>query len=175
MFAWSIEESGALERMWAEGKSASQIAKALGTKRSRNSVIGRVHRLGLNKADRSSRSTQPNRVTGARIKRKAAIAFVPNSVLKPLKRETLAAELAIIRALPPLGAKLGAATGCRFIPGDPQLDSRVCGRMRVGGSAWCVQHKRLVYTPAAPKAKPRSPERDEHRRWLRDLEAGMSA
>lgn len=33
--------------MWEEGKTASEIAKALGGL-SRNAVIGKAHRLGLN-------------------------------------------------------------------------------------------------------------------------------
>ena len=35
-----------LTKMWAEGNSASQIAKELGGV-TRNAVIGKVHRLGL--------------------------------------------------------------------------------------------------------------------------------
>ena len=44
--SWSEERVEALKAMWAEGKSASQIAKELGNV-TRNAVIGKVHRLGL--------------------------------------------------------------------------------------------------------------------------------
>ena len=44
--SWSEERVEALKTMWAEGKSASQIAKELGNV-TRNAVIGKVHRLGL--------------------------------------------------------------------------------------------------------------------------------
>jgi GcrA cell cycle regulator len=44
--SWTDERVEALKIMWAEGKSASQIAKDLGGV-TRNAVIGKVHRLGL--------------------------------------------------------------------------------------------------------------------------------
>jgi|SRR5690606_21724707 len=43
---WTDERVETLRTMWAEGKSASQIAKELGGI-TRNAVIGKVHRLGL--------------------------------------------------------------------------------------------------------------------------------
>jgi GcrA cell cycle regulator len=44
--SWNDERVEILKRMWAEGASASQIAKELGQV-TRNAVIGKVHRLGL--------------------------------------------------------------------------------------------------------------------------------
>ncbi|MDP3959455.1 MAG: GcrA family cell cycle regulator [Pseudorhodobacter sp.] len=43
---WTDERVETLTKMWAEGQSASQIAKELGSV-TRNAVIGKVHRLGL--------------------------------------------------------------------------------------------------------------------------------
>lgn len=44
--SWTDERVEKLKELWAEGQTASQIAKALGGV-SRNAVIGKVHRLGL--------------------------------------------------------------------------------------------------------------------------------
>jgi GcrA cell cycle regulator len=44
--AWTEERVDILKKLWAEGHSASQIAKELGGV-TRNAVIGKVHRLGL--------------------------------------------------------------------------------------------------------------------------------
>ena len=44
--SWTDERVELLKKMWAEGRSASQIAKELGAV-TRNAVIGKVHRLGL--------------------------------------------------------------------------------------------------------------------------------
>ncbi len=48
--SWTDERVETLKRMWAEGQSASQIAKELGGV-TRNAVIGKVHRLGLSNRD----------------------------------------------------------------------------------------------------------------------------
>jgi GcrA cell cycle regulator len=44
--SWTDERVELLKKMWAEGKSASTIAKELGSV-TRNAVIGKVHRLNL--------------------------------------------------------------------------------------------------------------------------------
>lgn len=44
--SWTDERVETLKKMWGDGQSASQIAKALGGV-TRNAVIGKVHRLGL--------------------------------------------------------------------------------------------------------------------------------
>jgi GcrA cell cycle regulator len=44
---WPDEDTNSLRQLWEGGYSASQIGKALG--RTRNAVIGKVHRLGLPK------------------------------------------------------------------------------------------------------------------------------
>ena len=44
--AWTEDRVELLKKLWADGLSASQIAKRLGGV-TRNAVIGKVHRLGL--------------------------------------------------------------------------------------------------------------------------------
>lgn len=51
--SWTDERVEILKEMWADGSSASEIAKKLGGV-TRNAVIGKVHRLGL--SNRSSAS-----------------------------------------------------------------------------------------------------------------------
>jgi len=59
--SWTDERVETLKKMWAEGQSASQIAKELGGV-TRNAVIGKVHRLGLS-----------NRATGTPAKDEAEV------------------------------------------------------------------------------------------------------
>lgn len=57
-FDWSDETALAtLKRMHAEGATASQIAKALGHGLTRNSVIGKIHRLGLFRSESRRQAT----------------------------------------------------------------------------------------------------------------------
>ena len=54
--SWTDDRVETLKRMWAEGQSASQIAKELGGV-TRNAVIGKVHRLGLSNRTESDEAT----------------------------------------------------------------------------------------------------------------------
>lgn len=69
--SWTDERVETLKKMWAEGQSASQIAKELGGV-TRNAVIGKVHRLGLS-----------NRVGGAPEPVKAKAEPDPRAEPKP--------------------------------------------------------------------------------------------
>lgn len=46
-FRWTEEAVDRLAALWADGRSASEIARIFGAGVTRNSVIGKVHRLGL--------------------------------------------------------------------------------------------------------------------------------
>jgi GcrA cell cycle regulator len=56
--SWTDERVETLKKMWAEGQSASQIAKELGGV-TRNAVIGKVHRLGLSNRAGGASSAKP--------------------------------------------------------------------------------------------------------------------
>lgn len=44
---WDDNKVAILQQLWNEGKSASEIARTLGEPITRNAVIGKAHRLGL--------------------------------------------------------------------------------------------------------------------------------
>jgi GcrA cell cycle regulator len=56
--SWTDERVEMLKKMWAEGQSASQIAKELGGV-TRNAVIGKVHRLGLSNRNGGGAAPEP--------------------------------------------------------------------------------------------------------------------
>ncbi|HHC29060.1 MAG TPA: GcrA cell cycle regulator [Rhodobacterales bacterium] len=91
--SWTDERVETLKKMWTEGQSASQIAKALGGV-TRNAVIGKVHRLGL--SNRAGGSTTTAAKPGAKdkpakpaaqAKAKPAAAKKPEADPKPAKVE----------------------------------------------------------------------------------------
>jgi len=65
--SWTEDRVETLKKMWAEGQSASQIAKELGGV-TRNAVIGKVHRLGL--SNRAGGSTAPSPAVAPKAKEK---------------------------------------------------------------------------------------------------------
>ena len=84
--SWTEDRVETLKKMWAEGQSASQIAKELGGV-TRNAVIGKVHRLGL--SNRASGGTAPGPAVAPKTKEKPArSAAKPADQKKPDKAET---------------------------------------------------------------------------------------
>ena len=101
--SWTDERVELLKKMWAEGQSASQIAKELGGV-TRNAVIGKVHRLGLSNRTGSgpapaaaapAKEAKPVKEAKAKPAPKPA---EPEPEAKP--RETAAASVAETRPVP---------------------------------------------------------------------------
>lgn len=91
--SWTDERVEILKRMWAEGQSASQIAKELGGV-TRNAVIGKVHRLGL--SNRNQGTAAPE----AEAKPAAPAAAAPEPKAKPEPKPEPKTE----SAAPPMSA-----------------------------------------------------------------------
>ena len=91
--SWTDERVETLKKMWAEGQSASQIAKELGAV-TRNAVIGKVHRLGLS-----------NRVgpSGGKDEEEVEVPVVPVVPVVPLRVEpVLPPEPVRVEPAPPV-------------------------------------------------------------------------
>lgn len=88
--SWTDERVETLKKMWAEGQSASQIAKELGGV-TRNAVIGKVHRLGLS-----------NRVGGGASEEEpeVAVAQAPAAAAAPPRAEPAAPKPAVVAEAP---------------------------------------------------------------------------
>ena len=76
--SWTDERVETLKKMWAEGQSASQIAKELGGV-TRNAVIGKVHRLGL------SNRVGPGGAVEEEVVEEAPVAAAPAPAPKPVE------------------------------------------------------------------------------------------
>lgn len=150
---WSEAEKNLAKEHWMQGDSAASISRelahSLGARRSRNSVIGMLHRAGL-----AGQHTQPTRsTTRARLRKDPSPR--PRSTSPRINRveqaARLSAELARIAALPPIDPTLGIerlnAFTCHYPIGDPKdADFAYCGRTCSKG-VWCAEHHRLVYRP----------------------------
>lgn len=161
---WTEERVATLRKLWAEGLSASQIAKQLGSV-TRNAVIGKVHRLGLaGRATPSRPAKRPVRVARPRVIGPTAPRLRPANSLPTV----------VIPDLEPLKFADGKAASvltlnesmCKFPIGDPNdADFAFCGRGAACGP-YCQDHARLAYQPSQAKRR-RSSEPDELRRMLR--------
>jgi GcrA cell cycle regulator len=176
---WTDERIEVLKKLWSEEFSASQIAAVL--KVTRNSVIGKVHRLGLNRTTLGPRKPKPMQMASDRpVEAKPAPipapapAPAPESVPVPAPEEAAVPEpdrvvdsapVEPIRPYEPL-RELGIppskrvtiqdlrSNSCRWPHGDPQSpDFTFCGAKAAPGAAYCINHARIAFVPSKEKAR----------------------
>jgi GcrA cell cycle regulator len=161
--AWTEDRVEVLKKLWAEGHSASQIAKELGGV-TRNAVIGKVHRLGL-----SGRATPSRPVKRPpRLARPKPRIQPDGSVVVPKpQRVTTEPDLkpnekvAMLSALPPHPLADGEAATiltlrdsmCKWPIGDP-ADPKFafCGRKSSSGP-YCSEHAQVAFQPAKKRER----------------------
>ncbi len=149
--SWTDDRVELLTKLWADGLSASQIAKELGGV-TRNAVIGKVHRLGLSgrakapssAAKRAKRvprangyATRQSRATSRGNGRKnPAIATVSRTAIEdlvaPEPKKIDLVELSDKR--------------CKWPYGDPATDDfYFCGHASKDEQPYCEYHSALAY------------------------------
>ena len=163
--AWTDDRVATLTKLWADGLSASQIAKQLGGV-TRNAVIGKVHRLGLSgrakpssparkaaarktaasKASRARASSKPKQKTvrarsvprAPRVVAKAPVPPPPPPLeAKPMSNGEFATIMTITEHM------------CKWPIGDPGADNfRFCGRKTDPEEPYCLAHSRVAYQPS---------------------------
>jgi len=106
--AWTDERIDTLKKMWEDGQTASQIAEALGQV-SRNAVIGKAHRLGLQSRPSPVKPNEPA----------AAVEVAPKPVAEaPAPKPVVAAP----PAPPPAPAEVVAPPVARVADVDEDED-----------------------------------------------------
>lgn len=156
--SWNDASVKLLKKLWADGLSCSQISRFLyletGGHFTRNAVIGKIHRMGLQERN------APPRKTAARPRLK-----LPPT---PLPDEPPACEpdAVVLQS----GAHVTIATvgskQCRWPHGDPQsMDFHLCGhQISDPMSPYCDFHTRRAYSPQA----------SQYRRYERDALAEIA-
>lgn len=165
--AWTEDRVEVLKKLWAEGHSASQIAKQLGGV-TRNAVIGKVHRLGLSGRATPSRPVKrPPRL--ARPKPQVmADGTVRTSPVRapsaPVRDPASTVEKAALAALEPMTLNDGEAATiltirdsmCKWPIGDPADPAfAFCGRKSDCGP-YCAEHAKVAFQPARKRDRKKS-------------------
>ena len=157
---WSAEQENALRRYWDEGYTCVKIAALLSKQYSetytRNSIIGKVHRLHLQ--SRSHKSEESIPVTVPILKEIKSTKPI-NKPAKVRKRMRLGKKYDddefFTKVIQSLRTKLCEkeivnipdSSQCKYITGDVKFgDAKWC-RESVNeiGSSWCLEHRKLVY------------------------------
>lgn len=170
---WSDARVELLAKLWAEGRSGSQIAGRLGGV-TRNAVIGKVHRLGL-----VDRANPRSNHTGLGVVRKrksrapsdaSRLNFARQRPASPLRQVLLDRS-----PIPPPATtdipkvsflELEPTKHCRWPCIDDPAKVRVqdpqfCGDPRVEGQPYCRDHCRRAFQPPQPRRlilEPRFPQ-----------------
>ncbi len=114
--SWTDERVELLKKMWGDGKSASQIAKELGSV-TRNAVIGKVHRLGLSSRGDAADSAAPVAEAPApEVVVEAPRAAEPAPAPEPVAEPVVEAPEAPQRPAPAAAAAPAAPTGTNITP-----------------------------------------------------------
>lgn len=161
--AWTDDRVATLTKLWADGLSASQIAKQLGGV-TRNAVIGKVHRLGL--SGRAKPSSPARKAAAVKTASAASRASAPpKPKAKPVRAPSAPRTPRVIAKVvapppPPLEAK-AMSNGefatiltitdhmCKWPIGDPGADNfRFCGRKTDPEEPYCLAHSRVAYQPS---------------------------
>lgn len=133
MSQWSIERIAVLRRLWADGKTGSEIGLAVDM--SRDAVIGKAKRLRL--------TVRPSPIIlGGRSPKKYA-----------RKKSTEPKKPRKSRAKPKLrliAGRQGPIRACAWLEGK-RFNYIACGAPTLPGDPYCEVHHRLCYT-AMPKA-----------------------
>lgn len=165
---WTDERVELLKKLWAEGLSASQVAKQLGGV-TRNAVIGKVHRLGL------SGRAMPSRPARARPQApRTLVRGRPDPLTAEARNEERMRDMAVERTETAHAEERGLEPAqratvltltehtCKWPIGDPGRPGfHFCGRGADHASPYCVEHARMAYQPAQAR---RNRERDRLRK-----------
>lgn len=145
---WTSERTELLVKLLADDKlSAADIAKRIGC--SRNAVLGKTHRLGLNKVQQRADAEEIAMAREARKARKNAAArarYVPTSQLPQEARAKQAPQFTGSLHLPFSDLRNFSqldANQCRFIEGGSP-DFLCCGTETLPGASYCGHHSEIV-------------------------------
>jgi GcrA cell cycle regulator len=153
--AWTDERIAQLKAGWEGGKTASQIAELLGEGVTRNAVIGKAHRLGLESRPSPVKAGEDT-VSPPAAPVAAAVTAAPTP---------LAAPAPVPMAARPV-AKKPARTGkvaktslldlnekiCKWPIGHPgDADFHFCGKASQAGFPYCTEHCLVAYQAQLPR------------------------
>lgn len=153
--SWTDDRIELLRKSWESGMTASQIAEMLGEGISRNAVIGKAHRLGLQSRPSPVKNGEPHAEEAA-----PAPAAAAPAAPAPARTDPAAAA----RAAPARKAARAAARPARTTllelsekvckwpighPGEP--DFHFCGKPSNPSFPYCAEHCAVAYQAQLPR------------------------
>lgn len=150
--SWTDERKETLEKLWADGLTASQIAKQLGGV-TRNAVLGKVHHMGLSSRVAGRRPSGVAKPAPSVARKRAKPPSPPRSLASPPSPPPAPVVKAAQDLTPGLATMLTLGPHmCKWPIGDPCSDDfTFCGRRAAG--RFCEDHARRAFEPATVRPK----------------------
>ena len=146
--AWTDEKTEQLKKLWADGHTASQIARMLGDDISRNAVIGKAHRLNLAGRTQSRMISSP-RINNAQLQQKKGP--VQRRTRRPRGLRAIVIEKDFEPENPKQLEELDE-NSCKWPIGHPDEKSfYFCGRSSLKDFSYCKLHLLYAYQPKGKK------------------------
>jgi GcrA cell cycle regulator len=168
---WTPAREEHLRKLWDAGLTASECAAALGDGMTRNSVIGKIHRLGLVGRAAAKAAELKNRVYRAPVPKKQRDAVMAIAVPLPDPSQAI---IAVFEPGPNAVTLEGLKPGmCRFPIGDPLTpEFRFCGepaRQTSFGSSpcpYCSAHSAISFVATRRQRTVAQQAADKKRRLM---------
>ena len=148
--AWTPELVKELEKLWKKGLTTMEIGNQLGL--SKNAVVGKAHRLGLESRPSPIKYENVKRVASKAIHKKETTeeSDVSGTSSSPVfKSEPLPPEINIHKSKKHKGVALVdlKPNSCRWPEGDPKDPNfHFCGERVAPGKIYCPAHCAIAYT-----------------------------
>ena len=154
--AWTDDRVKILKKLWSEGLSASQIANKIGDV-TRNAVIGKVHRLGLEGRAKSIRSSD---LSVSQLKSNVvSVTYSGNLALKAIIdpiNDVISVGQSITQGFEAVQISPGEhvtiltlnENRCKWPIGDPSdADFPFCGHEPKSKAPYCTEHSKVAFKP----------------------------
>ncbi len=134
---WTEDAIARLRALWAEGHSTAEIGRRMGI--SKNAVVGKAHRLGLEARPSPIRREETS---------EAHTAAAPRRVLGPTLPPLAAApgEASAPRVVVANAAPVPRTHSCCWPLGEPGTAGfHFCGAAALPGKPYCAEHAAIAY------------------------------
>ena len=148
---WTPELIKDLKKLWKKGLTTGEIGRLIGM--SKNAVVGKAHRLGLESRPSPIRR---EKVEVPKVKKSTAPVWKHVVSMEKQEKESQAVQLNTDKLSKPSkkngkvkGVKLVdlKPTSCRWPEGDPKdPDFHFCGKEALPGKSYCEEHSQVAYS-----------------------------
>lgn len=170
---WTDSQDALLRRSLIEGLSFKQVCMLIGV--TRNSAIGRAHRLGI--------KGEPRQASSANARARNLHTRILRNVKAPI-RLPRTPGLPALQFAPPVeraasvieGVPIGPGrplmdlpwNGCRFaVTQDDAAEHLFCGAEKAPDRSWCPAHCKIAFAP--PRKRANISDEERHRRKIQGL------